>query len=355
MRELEEDAATSSSTRRATRSTSPTAASSCTVAERSGAVHRAGHLGGGPQRSTRTRDLDAAEKLERAPRSSRPTTRSRARSCNIIHKLLQAHALYEKDVDYVVQDGPGAASSTSSPAASCRAAAGPTGCTRRSRPRKGCRSRARPRRSPPSPSRTTSACTRSWPGMTGTAETEETGVLRDLQARGGRSFPTNRPIRRIDQHDRIYKTRREKYNAIVEEVERLHEPRPAGARRHGQRRGVGDALAACSSGAGSSTRCSTPSTTSARPRSWPGRGSRARSRSRPTWPAAAPTSNSGRRHARSRRSSRSDGKESSSAAASTSSAPSATSRGASTASCAAAPAARAIRAPRSSSCRSKTT
>ena len=53
-------------------------------------------------------------------------------------------------------------SSTSSPAGSCRGAAGRTGSTRRWRPRKGSRSRPRTRPWPPSPSRTTSACTRSW-------------------------------------------------------------------------------------------------------------------------------------------------------------------------------------------------
>ena len=54
-------------------------------------------------------------------------------------------------------------SSTRTPAASCPAAAGATACTRRSRPRKASRSSARPRPWPPSRSRTTSACTRSWP------------------------------------------------------------------------------------------------------------------------------------------------------------------------------------------------
>ena len=44
-----------------------------------------------------------------------------------------------------------------------RAGAGPTACTRASRRRKACRSRPRTRRSRRSPSRTTSACTRSWP------------------------------------------------------------------------------------------------------------------------------------------------------------------------------------------------
>ena len=52
--------------------------------------------------------------------------------------------------------------STSSPAASCRAAACPTGCTRPSRPRRTSRSRPRTRRWPPSPSRTSSACTTNW-------------------------------------------------------------------------------------------------------------------------------------------------------------------------------------------------
>jgi preprotein translocase subunit SecA len=35
-------------------------------------------------------------------------------------------------------------------------------------------------------------------------------------------IPTNRPVRRVDKHDLIYKTRREKYNAIVDEAEREH-------------------------------------------------------------------------------------------------------------------------------------
>ncbi|HEY6854247.1 MAG TPA: SEC-C metal-binding domain-containing protein, partial [Gemmatimonadales bacterium] len=36
-------------------------------------------------------------------------------------------------------------------------------------------------------------------------------------------IPTNRPVRRVDKHDLIYKTRREKYNAVVDEIERVHQ------------------------------------------------------------------------------------------------------------------------------------
>ena len=34
-------------------------------------------------------------------------------------------------------------------------------------------------------------------------------------------IPTNKPIIRDDQNDRIYKTKREKYNAVIEEIEKL--------------------------------------------------------------------------------------------------------------------------------------
>ena len=57
-------------------------------------------------------------------------------------------------------------------------------------------------------------------GMTGTAETEAQEFVHtygmDVVV-----VPTNRPVRRIDNPDRIYRNKREKYNAIVEEISRL--------------------------------------------------------------------------------------------------------------------------------------
>jgi preprotein translocase subunit SecA len=58
-------------------------------------------------------------------------------------------------------------------------------------------------------------------GMTGTAETEETEFYQ-IYGLEVNVIPTHRPIRRIDQADRIYKTRKEKHDAIMAEVERLH-------------------------------------------------------------------------------------------------------------------------------------
>jgi preprotein translocase subunit SecA len=58
-------------------------------------------------------------------------------------------------------------------------------------------------------------------GMTGTAETEENEFY-EIYKLEVIVIPTNRPVRRIDFDDVIYKTRREKYNAIINEIEREH-------------------------------------------------------------------------------------------------------------------------------------
>src|SRR5438045_2178340 len=59
-------------------------------------------------------------------------------------------------------------------------------------------------------------------GMTGTAETEETEFFQIYKLEVA-VIPTNKPMIREDRQDLVYKTRREKYNAIVEETQRLHE------------------------------------------------------------------------------------------------------------------------------------
>ncbi len=57
-------------------------------------------------------------------------------------------------------------------------------------------------------------------GMTGTAVTEA-GEFWEIYKLDVVEIPTNRPIARDDRHDLIYKTKREKYNAIIEEVTEL--------------------------------------------------------------------------------------------------------------------------------------
>jgi preprotein translocase subunit SecA len=57
-------------------------------------------------------------------------------------------------------------------------------------------------------------------GMTGTAETEA-GEFWNIYKLDVVVIPTNRPITRNDMNDRIYKTKREKYNAVIEEISQL--------------------------------------------------------------------------------------------------------------------------------------
>ena len=57
-------------------------------------------------------------------------------------------------------------------------------------------------------------------GMTGTAETEP-DELSHIYKLDVVVIPTNRPISRKDMNDRVYKTKREKYKAVIEEIEKL--------------------------------------------------------------------------------------------------------------------------------------
>src|ERR1700737_285147 len=58
-------------------------------------------------------------------------------------------------------------------------------------------------------------------GMTGTAETEA-AEFHDIYKLDVNVIPTNRPVARKDHNDRIYKTRREKYNAVINEIRDHH-------------------------------------------------------------------------------------------------------------------------------------
>ncbi len=58
-------------------------------------------------------------------------------------------------------------------------------------------------------------------GMTGTALTEEK-EFRDIYGMDVIEIPTNVPVQRVDLEDAVYKTKREKYKAVVEEVKRAH-------------------------------------------------------------------------------------------------------------------------------------
>jgi len=58
-------------------------------------------------------------------------------------------------------------------------------------------------------------------GMTGTAETEA-GEFWEIYKLDVLVIPTNEPVRRIDYNDLIYRTKREKYSAVIDEIERMY-------------------------------------------------------------------------------------------------------------------------------------
>ena len=58
-------------------------------------------------------------------------------------------------------------------------------------------------------------------GMTGTAETE-VSEFHDIYRLDVNVIPTNRRVSRLDENDRIYKTRREKYSAAIEAIKEAH-------------------------------------------------------------------------------------------------------------------------------------
>ena len=58
-------------------------------------------------------------------------------------------------------------------------------------------------------------------GMTGTALTEEK-EFRDIYGMDVIEIPTNKPVQRVDLEDAVYKTKKEKYKAVIEEVKQAH-------------------------------------------------------------------------------------------------------------------------------------
>ncbi len=140
---------------------------------------------------------------------------------NIIHQLLRAHALYERDVNYVVQEGqvlivdeftgrtmPGRRWSE--------------GLHQAVEAKEGVQVKGETQTLATVTIQNYFRMYEKLSGMTGTAETEE-NEFHEIYGLAVSVIPTNRPIARDDRQDLVFKTRREKYNAIVDETKRLHE------------------------------------------------------------------------------------------------------------------------------------
>ncbi|HEX7979226.1 MAG TPA: preprotein translocase subunit SecA, partial [Gemmatimonadaceae bacterium] len=173
------------------------------------AVHRIDHAA----------DLSPEEKIA-ARRDLEIDYAAKSERLNIVHQLLKAHALYDKDVNYVVQDGevlivdeftgrtmPGRRWSE--------------GLHQAVEAKEGVRVKGETQTMATITIQNYFRMYEKLAGMTGTAETEETEFYQIYKLEVA-VIPTNREVIRDDRHDLVYKTRREKYNAIVEETRRLH-------------------------------------------------------------------------------------------------------------------------------------
>ncbi|HEY5218576.1 MAG TPA: preprotein translocase subunit SecA, partial [Gemmatimonadaceae bacterium] len=163
--------------------------------------------------------LSPEERLERR-RQLEVDFATKSEKLNIIHQLLKAHALYERDVNYVVQEGE---------VLIVDEFTGRTMPGRRWSEGLHQAVEAKENVSVKGETQTLATITiqnyfrmyDKLAGMTGTAETEEREFF-EIYKLEVSVIQTNRPVIRDDRQDLVFKTRREKYNAIVDETQRLH-------------------------------------------------------------------------------------------------------------------------------------
>ncbi|NKB67639.1 MAG: preprotein translocase subunit SecA [Candidatus Latescibacteria bacterium] len=138
-----------------------------------------------------------------------------------INQLMQAYTLFEKDVQYMVDEGRVVIvdESTGRPQPGRRFA---DGLHQALEAKENVKIRQETQTIATITLQNLFRLYRKLAGMTGTAETEA-GELWQIYKLDVTVIPTNRPVRRVDQNDFIFRTKREKYNAIIEEVGRLHE------------------------------------------------------------------------------------------------------------------------------------
>ena len=178
-----------------------------------------------PDLPTRYMEIDADRSLDdagkaKAKADAQTEFERSSEEIHIISQLLRAYALYERDVEYVVQEGkvmivdentgrvmPGRRWSD--------------GLHQAVEAKEGVQIEKE--------SKTYATITlqnyfrlyEKLAGMTGTAETEA-NEFKDIYNLDVMVIPTNRPNIRIDENDIIFKTRREKYNAVVDEIAEAH-------------------------------------------------------------------------------------------------------------------------------------
>ncbi len=179
-----------------------------------------------PDLATEFSDLDKASNLtpeqrEETKRAAQEKYSEVSETIHAISQLLRAYSLYEKDVEYVVQDGkvmivdentgrvmPGRRWSD--------------GLHQAIEAKEGVNIERETRTYATITIQNYFRLYEKLAGMTGTAETEAT-EFNEIYRLSVQVIPTNKPCIRIDKNDSIFKTRRDKYQAVVREIQQANE------------------------------------------------------------------------------------------------------------------------------------
>ena len=164
---------------------------------------------------------DEEVQIEEAKRQLYSTYSERAERLHAIEQLLKAYTLYEKDVEYIVQEGkvqivdkhtgrvlPGRRYSD--------------GLHQAIEAKEGVKVQAATQTYATITLQNYFRMYHKLAGMTGTAETEAE-EFHKIYGMDVIVVPTNKPIARDDQDDLVYRTRREKYNAVLDDIRYYHE------------------------------------------------------------------------------------------------------------------------------------
>src|ERR1700737_1248164 len=168
-------------------------------------------------------DLDESptpEQKEEKKRARQQYCDSQAERIHNISQLLRAYCLFEKDVDYVVEENKviivDENTGRKMPGRRWR-----VGCLQALGPRKGVQIDRETQTLATITIQNYFRLYDKLAGMTGTAETEA-NEFHDIYRLDVLVIPTNRPVIRKDSNDRIYKTRREKYSAALDEIKNCY-------------------------------------------------------------------------------------------------------------------------------------
>ena len=164
--------------------------------------------------------LTTDEKREEIERLEREYAK-KSEKIHIIHQLVKAYSLYERDVEYVVENGDVVIVDEHT-GRKMHGRRWSDGLHQAVEAKENVKVRGETQTLATITIQNYFRMYDKLSGMTGTAETEE-GEFHQIYGLEVVVIPTNRPVRRVDHDDVIFQTRKEKYAALIEEIERINE------------------------------------------------------------------------------------------------------------------------------------